>query len=284
MRTDVTADQVAFYRENGYLVIPEVLDVAELEQWRDAVDEAVAERGDKTFAEATGLNAERPKIDDGHDEDTEFYNNVFTQRVNLWQTNEKVRRLMWNADLGRLMADLAGVDGIRMWHDQALIKQPYANYTAFHLDVPYWPFTSPDALSIWVALDDATLSNGCLYYVPGSHKARKYTNCGITKDLGALFEVYPEWNDVVPVPCPVPAGGVCIHNGLTAHGAGANMTPGLRRAMTCGYMPDGCTFNGQPNVLPPSYMQTLQVGDVLDNDTHNPLIFSRSKQAVTARA
>jgi ectoine hydroxylase-related dioxygenase (phytanoyl-CoA dioxygenase family) len=74
----------------------------------------------------------------------------------------------------------------------------------------------------------------------------------------------------------VPAGGACFHNGLTAHGAGANLTHGQRRAMTCAYMPDGCTFNGIANVLPPAYTDSLEIGDVLDNDEQNPLIFSRS--------
>ena len=74
--------------------------------------------------------------------------------------------------------ELAGVGGVRIWHDQALVKGPYANPTAFHLDVPYWSFTSADAITIWVALDDATLENGCLYYVPGSHKAQKFDNVG----------------------------------------------------------------------------------------------------------
>ena len=59
-----------------------------------------------------------------------------------------------------------------------------------------------------------------------------------------LFEVYPEWAQVDPVPVPVKAGSAIFHNGLTAHGAGTNMTNKPRRAMTCGYMPDGCTFNG----------------------------------------
>jgi ectoine hydroxylase-related dioxygenase (phytanoyl-CoA dioxygenase family) len=68
-----------------------------------------------------------------------------------------------------------------------------------------------------------------------------------------------------------------LHNGLTAHGAGANMTPRPRRAMTCGYMPDGSTFNGTRNVLPQEYFDSLQVGDVLNNQTINPLIWSRSE-------
>ena len=51
-----------------------------------------------------------------------------------------------------------------------------------------------------------------------------------------------------------------LHNGLTFHGAGANMTPGRRRAITCAYMPDGATFNGQRNVLPDEYLATLKRG------------------------
>ena len=126
-----------------------------------------------------------------------------------------------------------------------------------------------------MALDDASLENGCLYYMPGSHKAKKFDNVGIGPSIGALFDVYPEWRDVAADPCPVPAGGALFHNGLTFHGAGANMTPGRRRAMTCAYMPDGCRFNGTPNVLPPDYLTTLKVGDLLDNEAQNPLIYSR---------
>lgn len=73
-----------------------------------------------------------------------------------------------------------------------------------------------------------------------------------------------------------------FHNGLLAHGAGANMTPGLRRAMTCAYMPDGSTFNGQKNVLTGEYVSTLSEGDVLENDVLNPLIYHPSKELVTA--
>jgi phytanoyl-CoA hydroxylase len=268
MRAALAQDEIDFYRENGFLAVPDLLDADELAVWRAAVDDAVAQR-----------EREHPELaeedEDGAEWDRAYYRKVFSQSVNLWQTSERVRGLMLDERLGKLAADLAGVDAVRIWHDQALVKQPYANYTAFHLDVPYWSFRSADALSMWVALDDATLENGCLYYVPGSHKAEKYDNVGIGKDLGALFDVYPEWRDVPAVACPVPAGGACFHNGLTFPGAGANMTPGQRRAMTCGFMPDGCTFNGQSNILPPSYLEILSVGDVLDDDRQNPLVFSR---------
>jgi hypothetical protein len=54
------------------------------------------------------------------------------------------------------------------------------------------------------------------------------------------------------------------------------MTPGFRRAMACAYMPDGSRFNGEPNILPDGYVQSLKVGDLLNNDEQNPLIYQVS--------
>jgi ectoine hydroxylase-related dioxygenase (phytanoyl-CoA dioxygenase family) len=283
VRTELTTDELCFYRENGYLAIPDLLDADDLVRWREAVDEAVEARGDAIFAGRTALGEalERSEPTEEEKEEHAYYAKVFTQRVNLWQSSDRVRPLVLDSQLAKLAADLAGVDGIRLWSDQALIKPPYATFTAYHLDLPYWSFTSPDSITVWVALDDATLENGCMYYVPGTHKAGRCDNVSISKDIGALFEIYPEWRELEPVACPVPAGGACFHNGLTAHGAGANMTHAQRRAMTCAYMPDGSTFNGTPNVLPPSYCDTLEFGDVLDDDAHNPLVFTRGRPLAT---
>ena len=188
-----------------------------------------------------------------------------------------MRKLMLDSHLGQIAADLAGVDGIRIWHDQALIKQPWGNATAWHLDNPYWSFYSRDAISIWVALDDAVLENGCLYFIPGSHKTATYDNVGIGENMSDLFKVYKEWGKQKAVAAPMKAGSCSFHNGLVAHGAGANMTPGFRRAMTCAYMPDGSTFNGQQNVLSDEQIARLKVGDVLDDVNQNPLIYHRTK-------
>src|ERR1043165_4317590 len=184
-----------------------------------------------------------------------------------------MREIMFDPQLGEVSARLAGIDGIRIWHDQALIKPPYGNPTGWHLDNPYWSFSSRDAISIWVALDDATLGNGCMWYVPTTHKTARYENANIGQNMDGLFRIYPEWKPIDPVAAPVPAGTAVFHNGLTAHGAGANMTNRQRRAMTCAYMPDGSTFNGVKNVLPDSYFNTLKVGDVLDDPKMNPLIW-----------
>lgn len=261
MKTDLTPDQIAHYRERGYVVIDGFLSEEELALWRSRIDAAVSARQDRKLANRDWRAGDS------------YYDKVFTQRINLWMDHEGVRGLMLDRRIGKMAAELAGVDGIRIWHDQALIKEPWANPTGWHLDNPYWSFSSRHAISLWVALDDVTRDNGCLYFLPGTHRTATWENGPINENIAALFELYPEWAALEADAAPMRAGSCSFHNGLLAHGAGANMTPGRRRAMTCGYMPDGSTFNGQPNVLPEEYLATLSEGDALDNDDLNPLLY-----------
>jgi ectoine hydroxylase-related dioxygenase (phytanoyl-CoA dioxygenase family) len=263
MKYRITQEQQTFYRQNGFVVIEDFLDQQELETWRAVTEDAVQQR----MRERNGLT--------NQDDPDAYYSQVFVQCVRLADTHEGMAHLMLDARLGEAAATLAGVEGIRIWHDQALIKQPYGNPTAWHLDNPYWSFYSRDAISIWVALDRATLANGCLWYMPGTHKTARVDNTGIGANIAGLFKLYPEWATQRAVPAPCPAGSAVFHNGLIAHAAGANMTPLPRRAMTCAYMPDGSTFNGQKNVLREDYFQSLKIGDVLNDAKQVPLIFSR---------
>lgn len=190
-------------------------------------------------------------------------------------TSSAVSELVLDERLGRIATDLAGTGGSRIWLDQALVKEAYANPTAFHIDVPFWSFGSEDAITIWIALTDATLQNGCLCYIPRSHLVKRFDNAKIGSDIGSLFDAYPEWSRVRPVFCPVKAGSAVVHNGLTAHGAGANMTPDRRIAMTIAYMPDGSRFNGKQDILTTEQVSRLSVGDLLDDAAQNPLVYSR---------
>jgi ectoine hydroxylase-related dioxygenase (phytanoyl-CoA dioxygenase family) len=64
--------------------------------------------------------------------------------------------------------------GIRLFTDQVLIKMPAdAKPTPWHQDVTYWPMNEPGAFSIWIAIDDADESNGCMMFVPNSRRAGK---------------------------------------------------------------------------------------------------------------
>ena len=269
MKSEISKEQISSYQENGFLVIEDFLSADELKFWREALDEAIAKRNGSQLPDREVL------VNPNSDQD--YYSKVFDQLQNLWQDNEKMRQIMLDERLGKMAAELAGVDGIRIWHDQALIKKPWANPTSWHLDTPYWSFSDRNALSIWVALDDATYENGCLFFIPGSYHKTTFENPGIGKNMGLVFDVYPEFKNTRSVAAPMKAGSCSFHNGLTIHGAHANMTPGIRRAMTCAYMPDGAIFNGQQNILSDEQVAKLKIGDLMNDDVQNPLIYSSVK-------
>jgi phytanoyl-CoA hydroxylase len=273
MNYQVDEHQVKFYQENGFLVVEDFLSPEELEHWRKTVMNAVKKRGGQKMPGKDLKIGE----EDGINEDAEYYGKVFDQLLNLWQTDEGVKELMIDKRIGKMTARLAGVDRIRIWHDQALFKRPWGNPTSWHLDTPFWSFSDRNAISIWIALDDATLENGCLFFIPGSHHGTAFENKGISKNMDGIFEIYPQFLKAESVAAPMKAGSCSFHNGLTIHGANANMTSGYRRAMTCAYMPDGNVFNGEPNILPESYLQTLKIGDLLNSDEQNPLLYDSKK-------
>ncbi|HEY4323956.1 MAG TPA: phytanoyl-CoA dioxygenase family protein, partial [Mucilaginibacter sp.] len=235
MNYQVDENQVQFFQKKGFLVIQDFLSADELEHWRATVMNAVRNRNGQKMPDKDLKTGEA----DGINEDAAYFGKVFDQLLNLWQTDERVKELMFDKRIGEMAAQLAGVDGIRIWHDQALFKRPWANPTSWHLDTPFWSFSDSKALSIWIALDDATLENGCLFFIPGSNHETSFENKGIGKNMDGIFEVYPQFIKTNPVAAPMKAGSCSFHNGLTIHGANANMTSGFRRAMTCAYMPDG---------------------------------------------
>jgi len=242
-----------------------MLSPAEVEALKRAVLEAIGTMGNRRVA---GGGAPLEQGDS-------YYDKAFTQRQNLWRISDTVKRYMLDPQLGETLCALEEVKGLRVFHDQALIKEPYGNPTAWHLDNPYWSFYSRHGISMWIALGQTTLENGCMWFIPGSHKLARYENVPIGENLADLFKVYPEMTEADPVPVPMQPGDCSFHNGLTAHGAGANMTRNRRIAMTCSYMPVGSTFNGRQNVLPSDYFSSLAEGDVLANDDWNPVVWRR---------
>lgn len=114
MKHELTAQQIADYNKNGFVVIEDFLSPDELEYWRNAVTEAIEQRnGQKMPGKDIKIGE-----DDGINKDANYFNNVFDQLLNLWQTNDKMKELMCDERIGKMAADLAGTDGIRIWHDQ----------------------------------------------------------------------------------------------------------------------------------------------------------------------
>ena len=269
MITALTPPQIDAYERDGYLLLPGFLDGGELERWPRAVDDGLAR--------LVGNADPDIKLFDNQDRD-DFYRDVFVQCVNMWKGSEQVRELVLDQRLGRLAAELVGAPGMRLYHDHALVKNPWANPTNWHLDNPSDPYFSHQSTMLWIALDAATLQNGCLYFLPGSHKSSRFERVPALSEtrIDALFEHYPEWRGIDPVAVEARAGDAVFISGLIAHAAGPNMSRRPRRAFAILFMPEGATFSGRQSALPDAVFSRLEVGDVIADDEHLPLLWSRN--------
>ena len=123
----VSAADIDAYRQNGYHIVPDLLSPSQLEQWRTIIFSAVQDRSEKKYKFATVAEEDHTNVD------FDYYDSVFTQRVNLWQTHDSVKELLLASGpaIGKIAAELEGIDCVRIWHDQALIKEPFANPTSW---------------------------------------------------------------------------------------------------------------------------------------------------------
>jgi hypothetical protein len=273
MRVALGPADLTQYREDGFCVIHDFMSPVEITEFAGAIDVTVQRLGRRRVVGNPDL-----------DEPQGHHHDVVKQRLNLWKIDPVVRRYLLDPELGRMLCDLEGIDDIRVWHDQTFFKPPWGRPTAYHHDLPNWSFTSPHGVQLWIALDAATRENGCLYYLPGSHRQTGADRtASILGEVGALFELYPDLAEQQARPIELPAGGAIVHNGLTVHAAGANMTACWRRAMTCQYLPTSARFNGRPSILTSAQRDALSIGDPLDDDHNHPLLFTRRPARTSSR-
>ncbi|MEY2571765.1 MAG: hypothetical protein QOE63_2115, partial [Acidimicrobiaceae bacterium] len=123
------------FERDGFVVIPDLLTLDELDGYGDLVTAAVKER---------------TKDDDRPLEKKSRYQKSFQQCMNLWEDHPEVRPLTFHAGLGQAAAELLGVEAIRVWHDQALYKQPGGRATDAHQDHPYWPIEETASVTAWI--------------------------------------------------------------------------------------------------------------------------------------
>ena len=291
--TELSPEHLHKYDRDGYCVVRSFLSPEEVAGWRAAVDAAVAVREEPEGSGGRLHHSVPSKFATTEEERASLTTagvhsgatGILMQSSNLWMTDAKVRELMLCPKIGKMIADLTHADGVRIWHDQAIHKEPYAKPTSFHCDNGRWSFSSAGSCSLWVALDDVSEANGCMYFLPGTHRSATLgveSSSAGASGIGDIFQQYPEWLSIEPVANVLRAGDCSIHSGMLAHSAAANMTPRWRRVMNCAYMPDGCTFNGNQNILPRAYVDTLEIGDVIDEDVLVPLIYHRDPSRTLA--
>ena len=231
----VTDAQVAFYQENGFVQVNNVLTPLELAAMQEEIDRIYTRGEGGIHTHVAGSP----------------YSKVLDQRVNIWRDNPVVRAYVTTPRFAEMARRLAGVSGVRLWHDQALLKQPGdSRPTPWHQDLPYWPMNEAGALSMWMALDDVDERNGAMSFIPGSQRVGALPGINLV-DPQDIFAAVPkgELAGTTPVTATLRAGSCTFHDGLCFHYASANTTDRPRRAMVVIYMPDGTTFNGRGHIV-----------------------------------
>ncbi|MFA3835359.1 phytanoyl-CoA dioxygenase family protein [Streptomyces aureus] len=164
------------------------------------------------------------------------YGKAFLQVTNLWEHNEKVKELVFSRRLARIAAQLLGVHAVRLYHDQALYKEPSGGITPWHADQYYWPLSSDRCLTVWLPLQETPMEMGPLAFARGSHHFAYGRDLPISDESEArLKQTVSEQNfeDVVE---PFALGDASFHRGWTFHHAGPNRAAVPRRVMTVIYM------------------------------------------------
>jgi ectoine hydroxylase-related dioxygenase (phytanoyl-CoA dioxygenase family) len=233
----LTDQQISDYQENGFVRCENMFTPEEVEYLKSAL--AIAQEKRKGFVRDLGKKPEEQKNDAGGDQ--------ILQMLNLWEHYDEFKPMTLSKRLGNVAKKLTGSEEIRVFHDQALIKDPHANTPSpWHQDQPYWPSKESGMLSIWIALDDVPVERGCMQFVPGSQKWGEFPPVSFTGDPDALYNMLSDEQKAQyeVVAEPIKAGDCTWHHGLTFHYTNGNSTDVPRRVLTIIFIPDGVTYAG----------------------------------------
>ncbi|MFI0938536.1 phytanoyl-CoA dioxygenase family protein [Streptomyces sp. NPDC021020] len=164
------------------------------------------------------------------------YGRAFLQVSNLWRENETVKRLVLSRRLAGIAAALLGVHAVRLYHDQALYKEPSGGITPWHADQYYWPLSSDRCVTIWLPLQDTPLDMGPLAFARGSHNFSHGRDLPISDESERQLKEALAEQDFEDVVEPFALGDASFHRGWTFHHAGPNRGTQPRRVMTVIYM------------------------------------------------
>ena len=168
------------------------------------------------------------------------YGKAFLQSFNLWRLDPAIATFVRSRRFARVAAQLLGVEAVRLYHDQALCKEPGGGRTPWHQDQYYWPMDTDRTITMWMPLVDVPDEVGSMTFATGSHRLGDLRGRSISDEsdveFGSLIESRGLPTDTHGA---MQAGDATFHNGWTLHSAGPNPTGRLRTVMTVIYVADG---------------------------------------------
>lgn len=230
-RFRLSEEQLEFFRENGYLAGVRLLDDAQIESLREELAEFI-----------TPDHAGAELWYEYHSNESGDPDGVLFHALGAWRLRPAMHDALWNPAFTAPASQLLG-GSVRFWHDQLFCKPAgHGGVVAWHQDYSYWTRTKPmNHLTCWIGLDDSTTENGCVHYVPGSHRWPLLPTTELAGGMDAIRDVLSESQlaEFRPVACEMRAGEASFHHPLTLHGSYANLSDRPRRAIVLNVFLDG---------------------------------------------
>jgi ectoine hydroxylase-related dioxygenase (phytanoyl-CoA dioxygenase family) len=259
---DLSKEQIEFYCKNQFIKLKAVLDTHTLEFFNEVISKQVAL-----------MNTEQLAL-----EDRNTYGKAFLQLFNLWCENKVVKELIFSKRIAKIATDLMQVEGVRLYHDQALFKEGGGGITPWHADQYYWPLSTDKTITAWIPLQATPLEMGPLEFSAASHAIVEGRELEIGDESEALIQKRLRITDFEHVIESFDVGEISFHSGWIFHRAGENKTQAMRKVMTIIYMDRDMTLKNPDNKNQINDWYTwcpgAAVGKIIDTPL-NPVIFEK---------
>lgn len=216
----LSEEMLSFYRTNNYIKLKNVFSSNLIQYFNKIVTDRA-------------LLMQQPDIPL---EKRDTYGKAFVQLFNLWTIDDLVKTLVFSKRLAGIAAQLLDVDGVRLYHDQALFKESGGGITPWHADQYYWPLDSDKTITAWIPLQKTPLEMGPLEFSAGSQQIKTGRDLSISDESEAMIGQRLRVTDFEHVVEAFDVGEVSFHSGWIFHRAGANQTKDTRKVMTIIYM------------------------------------------------
>ena len=256
----LTKEHIAFYQTHRYIKLKEVLDEETLSHFNSIISRKVDE-----------LNEVDQPL-----EERSTYGKAFLQLFNLWTIDDQIKDLIFSRRIAKIASDLMQVDGVRLYHDQALFKEAGGGITPWHADQHYWPLATDKTITAWIPLQTTPLEMGPLEFSAGSHTILDGRELSISDDSEEQIQKRLRVTDFKHVIEPFDAGEISFHSGWNFHRAGANTTDKMRKVMTIIYMDKDMVLKKPSNPGQQNDWETwcpgAKIGEVI-NTPINPVLY-----------
>ncbi|MEY2792816.1 MAG: hypothetical protein RJA76_808 [Bacteroidota bacterium] len=258
---NLNKEQIDFYQKNRYIKLKQVFNPETLQFFNEVISKQVEL-----------MNKEHRAL-----EDRTTYGKAFLQLFNLWVENPLIKELIFSKRIAKIASDLMQVDGVRLYHDQALFKEGGGGITPWHADQYYWPLDSDKTVTAWMPLQETPLEMGPLEFSAGSHSIIEGRDLEIGDESEELIQKKLRVTDFKHVIEAFDLGEISFHSGWVFHRAGANVTNEMRKVMTIIYMDKDMVLKNPENQNQINDWNTwcpgAKIGEII-NTPINPILYS----------